>query len=66
MCNIINVFTVTFDQYNSSVMNKSINFLSTQTFDPEPIHNQCRGKILLKVMRYNITLLSKKVTNYDT
>ncbi len=29
-------------------------------------YKQCRGKILLKVMRYNIALLSKKVTNYDT
>ncbi len=27
---------------------------------------QCRGKLLLKVMRYNIALLSKKVTNYVT
>ncbi len=27
---------------------------------------QCRGKILLKVMRYNIALLPKKVTNYVT
>ncbi len=25
-CNIINVFTVTFDQFNASLMNKSINF----------------------------------------
>jgi len=25
-CNIINVFTVTFDQFNVSLMNKSINF----------------------------------------
>ncbi len=27
---------------------------------------QCRGKILLKVMRYNIALLPKNVTNYVT
>ncbi len=27
---------------------------------------QCRGKLLLKVMRYNIVLHSKKVTNYVT
>ncbi len=27
---------------------------------------QCWGKLLLKVMRYNIALLPKKVTNYDT
>ncbi len=26
-CNIINIFTVTFDQFNASLMNKSINFL---------------------------------------
>ncbi len=25
---------------------------------------QCRGKLLLKVMHYNIALLPKKVTNY--
>ncbi len=29
-------------------------------------HNQCRGKLLYKVMRYNIASLPKKVTNYDT
>ncbi len=29
-------------------------------------NDQCRGKLLLKVMRYNIALLSKKVTNYVT
>ncbi len=28
--------------------------------------DQCRGKILLKVMRYNIALLSRKGTNYVT
>ncbi len=28
--------------------------------------NQCWGKLLLKVMHYNIALLSKKVTNYVT
>ncbi len=28
--------------------------------------HQCRGKLLLKVMRYNIALLPKKVTNYVT
>ncbi len=27
---------------------------------------QCRGKLLLKVMHYNIALLHKKVTNYVT
>ncbi len=35
-CNIINVFTVTFDQFNASLINKSINFLKkvfwTQTY----------------------------------
>ncbi len=29
-------------------------------------YTQCRGKLLLKVMRYNIALLPKKVTNYIT
>ncbi len=28
--------------------------------------NQCWGKLLLKVMHYNIVLLPKKVTNYVT
>ncbi len=27
---------------------------------------QCRGKLLLKVIHYNIALLPKKVTNYVT
>ncbi len=30
-CNIINVFTVTFDQFNVSLLNKSINFLTLLT-----------------------------------
>ncbi len=30
------------------------------------LHHQCWGKLLLKVMHYNIALLSKKVTNYVT
>ncbi len=29
-------------------------------------HGQCWGKLLLKVMHYNIELLPKKVTNYVT
>ncbi len=29
-------------------------------------YNQCWGKLLLKVMHYNIALLPKKVTNYVT
>ncbi len=29
-------------------------------------HHQCWGKLLLKVMHYNIVLLSKKITNYVT
>ncbi len=28
--------------------------------------HQCWGKLLLKVMRYNVALLPKKVTNYVT
>ncbi len=28
--------------------------------------NQCWGKLLLKVMHYNIALLPQKVTNYVT
>ncbi len=30
------------------------------------IYIQCWGKLLLKVMHYNIALLPKKVTNYVT
>ncbi len=30
------------------------------------IYEQCWGKLLLKVMHYNIALLPKKVTNYVT
>ncbi len=33
-CNIINVFTVTFDQFNASLMNKSINFFQINLTDP--------------------------------
>ncbi len=29
-------------------------------------YDQCLGKLLLKVMRYNIVLLPKKVTKYVT
>ncbi len=29
-------------------------------------HDQCWGKLLLKVMHYNIALLPKKETNYVT
>ncbi len=34
-------------------------------FQPVRRH-QCWGKLLLKVMHYNIALLPKKVTNYVT
>ncbi len=34
--------------------------------DPVVYKEQCWGKLLLKVMRYNIALLPKKVTNYVT
>ncbi len=32
----------------------------------KPVHNQCWGELLLKVMHYNIALLPKKVTSYVT
>ncbi len=32
----------------------------------EVSERQCWGKLLLKVMHYNIALLPKKVTNYVT
>ncbi len=31
-CNIINVFTVTFDQFNASLLNKNINLFKKRTF----------------------------------
>ncbi len=34
-CNIINAFTVTFDQFNAFLMNKSINFLFFICTDPK-------------------------------
>ncbi len=36
------------------------------TLDHKTSHKQCWGKLLLKVMHYNIALLPKKVTNYVT
>ncbi len=43
---------------------------SSWTNFPKPhtpvTHHQCWGKLLLKVMHYNIALLPKKVTNYVT
>ncbi len=51
---------------------------TTSGYDAEHVHStslvdhgeacseQCWGKLLLKVMHYNIALLSKKVTNYVT
>ncbi len=37
-----------------------------ETVDISFGNDQCWGKLLLKVMRYNIALLPKKVTNYFT
>ncbi len=45
------------------------NWLKFYTKPCQMIHvipMQCLGKLLLKVMHYNIALLSKKVTNYVT
>ncbi len=35
-------------------------------FETSHAYVQCWGKLLLKVMHYNIALLPKKVTNYIT
>ncbi len=34
-CNIIKVFTATFNQFNASLMNKSINFFPTKSYWPK-------------------------------
>ncbi len=47
----------------TKIMNKTECSLNVHVHMCAP---QCRGKILLKVMRYNIELLRKKVTNYVT
>ncbi len=42
-------------------------FLAKQKlYQDSGAHIQCWGKLLLKVMHYNIALLPKKVTNYIT
>ncbi len=40
--------------------------LSDPPIDIKDPNTQCWGKLLLKVMHYNIALLPKKVTNYVT
>ncbi len=36
LCNILNVFTVTFDQFNTSLLNKTIHFLKkNKIIDPK-------------------------------
>ncbi len=40
--------------------------LSDPPIDIKDPNKQCWGKLLLKVMHYNIALLPKKVTNYVT
>ncbi len=38
-CNIINVFTVTFDQFNASLLNKSFNFFTKINLtEPKPLN----------------------------
>ncbi len=34
-CNIINIFTGTFDQFNASLLNKTINFIQDQQWHPD-------------------------------
>ncbi len=34
-CNITNVFTATFDQFNASLMNKSIHLFKKSLIDPQ-------------------------------
>ncbi len=72
-CNIINVFTVTFDQFNASLMNKSIN-LFFKYYWPKTFEWQCltvSTKILCSTTVFNInnnhkySLSSKSVYYYD-
>ncbi len=44
VCNIINVFTVTFDQFNVSLQNQSINFFKKIT-DPKLLNDKIKGKL---------------------
>ncbi len=49
-CNIINVFTVTFDQFNASLLNKHINFQRTRKFYwPQTFEQYCilRNRLFL-------------------
>ncbi len=50
-CNIINVFTVTFDQYNASFMNKSIKLIKIKKItDPKVPHFWEKQNIKQEVM----------------
>jgi len=48
-CNIINVFTVTFDQLNVSLLNESINFSKAKCTDPKPLNG-----VMLKTIKNTI------------
>ncbi len=61
------------ENYRKSDENKHVNEGNTDrrlfkcfVIFPNHTNTQCWGKLLLKVMHYNIALLSKKVTNYIT
>ncbi len=43
-CNILNVF-VTFDQYNASLLNKSINFFKIKLPDPKILNGSVYSKL---------------------
>jgi len=62
--NIINLANVTFSP--SGTKSRLLRFWSTQAYQDEKdedIDRRCWGKLLLKVMHYNIALLPKKKKN---
>ncbi len=38
-CNIVNVFIITFDQFNTSLLNKSINFYKNKMYTDSKLLN---------------------------
>ncbi len=48
-CNIINVFTVTFDQFNESLLNKSINFLKDKKKKTDHKQTVCVYTVYIRV-----------------
>ncbi len=44
-CNILNVFTVTFDQFNASMLNKSINFFKINVLTLKTLNGGVYSKL---------------------